>query len=79
MPLVRRVSIPVKAFTHVSHSVKKSGGGEGGSVVDAGSLEGCVPDGSMRGGLCLKRCLLFMRHVDEEVRCGDPSENSPSQ
>ena len=22
-----------------------------GSVVDAGSLEGCVPDGSMRGGL----------------------------
>ena len=51
MPLVRRFSIPVKAFTHVSHSVKKSGGGEGDSVVDAGSLEGCVPDGSMRGGL----------------------------
>ena len=51
MPLVRRVSIPVKAFTHVSHSVKKSGGGEGGSVVDAGSLEGCVPDGGVRVGL----------------------------
>ena len=51
LPLVRTVSIPVKAFTHVSHSVKKSGGGEGGSVVDAGSLEGCVPDGGVRGGL----------------------------
>ena len=49
--MVRRVSIPVKAFTHVSHSVKKSGGGGEGSVVDAGSLEGCVPDGSMRVGL----------------------------
>ena len=23
----------------------------GGSVVDAGSLEGCVPDGGVRGGL----------------------------
>ena len=46
--MIRRVSIPFKAFTYVSHSVKKSGGGEGGSVVDAGSLEGCVPDGGVR-------------------------------
>ena len=36
---------------HACHSVKKSGGGEGGSVVDAGFLEGCVPDGGVRVGL----------------------------
>ena len=51
MLLVRNVSIPFKAFTHVSHSVKKSGCGEEGSVVDAGSLEGCAPDGGVRVGL----------------------------